>query len=183
MEAVEPTPLWPAIVGIAVGTTGLLISLALAGWNIWLYLRNPLIRISEYQIVGQESSHFLVLLRVSIVNHSNVGKVVYSLGFGQPQPSNILVHQVGGMPGEIRESMTFEIQNTSLHGELLSADVFRWPLDVAPNKSESRWFALDVDTHEGGQAVEEVSLWFYARNVQGNDIARTQAKIRLIEDA
>lgn len=177
-------PLWPSLLGIALGASGLLLSISLALWNVFLYLRKPVIRVDDQERhsdgnpVGDDE--LLILLRVSVVNHSNSGKVIYRLGYGHPCPDTVQVQEAEGILSDNRMEYAFQLPNSGIERPLPTDVVFHWPLDVSPNHSVSKWVGLmmtkPASIASGGL---KVSLPLYAYNVYGKRIASTVAYITL----
>lgn len=115
--------------------------LVLAYLQIRDYL-SPLHLIVTYldcQPTGNETS--LVLYRLSFVNHSSQGRVVYDINVTSKVPGIPLIELNEEVDSNLR-SVTYSLPNVSR--QLPLAETLLFPLDIPPNQSLSRWKAIAV---------------------------------------
>jgi hypothetical protein len=125
------------------------VAFLLAGYLTYLQIQDyycPLHLIITYldcQPTGNETS--LVLYRLSFVNHSSRGRVVYDIDVTSKVPG---ISQI-----ELREevdqnlhSVTYSLPN--VYRQLPLDETLLFPLDIPPNQSLSRWKAIAVSYHD-----------------------------------
>ena len=162
------------IASLALALSGLLASLE------WRRYRLPLIlRHTDTQQFAFNHVSALFLVRVSLVNMASVGRTVFDFGFDEPD--GYQVFQIPGVYDFSKGAVAYRPTKVSgVEGiDLPAPDTIEQPLDIAPHKSESRWFAVEVvPVPPSTLGFGEIRIPLKARDVNGNEIARTDATLK-----
>lgn len=132
------------------GGIGFVVAGLLAYFQFRDYIRplRLLITYLDCQPTGTETS--LILLRISLVNHSSTGRIVYDIDVTSKTDKSPLIELIEEVDPNL-QNVTYSLPNVSRR--LPFDEVLQFPLDIPPHQSQSKWKAIAM----GYQGVAPIS--------------------------
>ena len=167
--------------GIASGIVGILgfllaVSLVFLEWHRYCL---PLqMRLKELILVDSSSDTYLVLLSLTFVNPSSVGKTVYSIRGGVPNREDLKPCRPESLEG--LDGAVVRLPNAEKARKVPVAELLWLPLDIPPHQSQSKWYPALIHVKAVGEVIyPQVHLRLSAIDVLGKTLAKFDGEIEL----
>jgi len=180
-EVSATTSIWSTLPSwIALGVT-----VVVLGFQIWYYLR-PLQMDITYVHVAQILEHkSLVLFRLSLINNSSRGRVVYNI-VPKSKTENVTLEKAFQEFDLNSRAVVYKLTKDSLGFPLPIVELQPPPLDIPPHQTRSTWHCLVVQVNRNPSQVESpkageilpeqfaVELHVEGINIDGKTITKTK---------
>ena len=165
------------VVALIIGSIAGVVSLTLAGIEIYRYCKSLRLRINGTQWYSSGEDWATILVQVTLVNPSSVGLTVYELKVVSPSG-----YQVSLLRGQydFSEGLVIYIPprqpTTVAPVSLRAGDILPLPLDISPRQSATGWIVLGVYPKPALTLDSDtMKCILVADDVNGKELARTEA--------
>jgi DNA-binding CsgD family transcriptional regulator len=136
------------------------------------------LRVREVALIGSAKGTYLVLLRLTFVNSSSIGKTIYHIGSGAPGKQGVSNPIREYLEGTSKVRVTFS-QNKQISVDLEKAEFLILPFDLPPYESRSYWMPLQIHQTLEDSIPPQAHLYLITEDISGKSLATFDDTIEL----
>jgi integrase len=136
------------------------------------------LKVREVALVGSSQGNYLVLLRLTFVNPSAMGKTVYHVGSGAPGKQNVSNPIIKNLEDNNGVRVTFS-KNKKIFVDLDKEECLILPIDIPASESRSYWMPLQIQPADSDSVTPRAHLYLVAEDITGQTLAEFDDNIEL----
>ncbi|MFC1977508.1 tyrosine-type recombinase/integrase [Chloroflexota bacterium] len=128
------------------------------------------LRVREVRLVGSSGEIYLVLLRLTFVNPSSIGKTVFHIGSGVPRKQGVSNPKNKYIVDNSMIRVVFS-QKEQISVDIRKEDFLILPFDIPHHESRSFWMPLEIHQESLDSTPPQVQLYLIAEDISGKPLA------------